>query len=247
VQVTSLTRLQRLTLREFRCDLGSYAALLQLSTLTALHMATKYPEAPLQLPACLPQLTSLKVLRLVNSEQHDMELARALPSLQQLTALGFDQLTSSVAATLPTLPQLSVFACSAADDAALPAGAWLARLRLLAAPAKLVTGGPLQEGAEQLELAVGFAHDQAVIAELVQWAHQRSQLRTLLVDVSSCVHELGTAQPEQLCAAQCGEPGLAIARFESYRRLKREAAKLAPVLAELMPDPHRRNPLVCGV
>jgi hypothetical protein len=80
MQLTNLNRLQRLTLHGTPCPPDGFAALLQLTSLTALRMR-EFFCVPTCLPTCLPELLQLRSFHFVNCERQDPELAQALSCL----------------------------------------------------------------------------------------------------------------------------------------------------------------------
>jgi hypothetical protein len=184
IQLATLTRLERLTFNDTPCPPDGFSALLQLTSLTALHMRERF-LVPTCLPACLPELSQLRSFHFVNCERQDAELAQALPLLQRLTALHLNILTSPVAAALPALPHLQALVCpEASKDVALPAGAWLAPLRWLVLLGEVLTSSLSVLGtARRLELVGAQCwgeETQQQLGELITWAGQQPQLRWLL-------------------------------------------------------------------
>jgi hypothetical protein len=188
-QVAALTRLQRLTLVDAICRPDGYSALLAITSLTALRVDGMNLGAKARLPGCLHRLTQLQVLY-IRARGQQPELARALPSLQQLTALRLRWLAPAVADALAALPRLQTLHCEEdSSGVALPAGAWLAPLRWLRLPGGLLTASITNlEAAQQLELVSAELCDrrgQEQVAELVEWAGQQLSLRWLLLGASS--------------------------------------------------------------
>jgi hypothetical protein len=157
--------------------------------------------------------------------------------LQRLTALQFLCLTKPIAAALAALPGLQALVCCAANEAvALPAGAWLAPLRQLMLPTKVLAASLSVLGtAQQLELVASVprsAQTQGQLAELIQWAGGRSHLRWLLL-VSQAMGP-GAHQQAQIDEAHERQPGLTIRVFNRPTGVTREAIMLVPDLAHLV-------------
>jgi hypothetical protein len=205
-----------------------------------LHIQCSVIVSYLPVPASLPHLTQLKSFGFDKRIEHqDVELARALPALQHLTAVRLFVLTPSIAAALPALPRLRSFVCpyGSLASALLPAGAWLAPLRRLVLTAKVITASlGVLATAQQLTLigslvSAETTHEQ--LAQLFEWAGKQTQLRWLGISPMMHASRLTTPQQKQICEAQHCQPDLPIRMFGSYTDLAQEAVMLAPELDEL--------------
>jgi hypothetical protein len=126
----------------------------------------------------------------------------------------------------------------------LPAGAWLARLRLLILPIGFFAASlPVLEGSQQLELVGGQTHDedgveffasQEQLADVIHWAGlgRRAQLRWLLLNI--WYDTFLTDAQERIDEAQRRQPGLAVQLFDGYDELEHEALMLVLDLAAFL-------------
>jgi hypothetical protein len=228
LQVAGLPRLQRLTLTHGRCLARGYSALVQLSKP---HSAA--PDLRTAVPACLAQLTQLKSFMFRNYGD-DADLGRALPSLQQLTALYLEWLTPPLSAALPALPRLHLLAVvsSRYSAMALPGGGWLESLRLLILSwDELMASLPLLEAAPHLEVVATdrFLRYTHTLAQLVAWAGKR-QLRRLLLPNKSA--RLYPADKRQIADLFGRHPGVTVELHEYPKRYKERMMLLVPDLAD---------------
>ena len=197
LQLTALTRLHSLCLKRPDNDWGAvYNELTALSSLRWLELVWCA-----HLPPCLSQLTRLEALTLEDDGSchihggtavEDIEsIVQAVSQLTNLTHLALagypQQPDPGRLAALSHLRSLWWLARARSEDAALPAGAWLANLRRLALPVRQLHNSlPALAGARHLQcLAMTmFAQDNSdLLPEVLRWAAQRPALELVLLQV----------------------------------------------------------------
>lgn len=222
LQVASLTQLRQLSLAYASCDSATYAPLACLSgCLTGLEL-----RSCAELPACLPELSSLQSLSLLATPLEDDEdegwwRGRALnPALKglaaSLTSLVIEDAPEAGAfpAALTALQHLHHLAWqpSPPADPRLPVGRWLRQLQSLLLPALAVVYSRPQLAfltrLQALQLHAWHPRGHRHLA-ILPWAAQHGSLSELYLDCSR-----GELKRDVVAAvvARCGEqnPGLLV-------------------------------------
>ena len=196
LQLTALTRLDRLRLKWMIHPGSGYTTLTALSSLRRLALSSCR-----HLPACLSQLTGLEALSIddpercrEDSEEELSAVVEAVGLLTSLTHLAFAHYDPpGLEEALPRLPRLRSLWCLPIRppvEEALPAGGWLTNLQRLGLPIRhLHNSLPALASARQLQtLAINaFAEDHAepdLLPGVLRWAAQRPALREVFVDIS---------------------------------------------------------------
>lgn len=207
LQVAGLTGLQCLELDHPDYPASGFAALTSFARLERLQLNRRFRH----LPACLPRLTGLRHLCLLNVEQPladgDAELlARALPQLThlELEALELQGVLGALSA-LSRLAHLSCYYSEWGEPGGLPAGAWLpaARLERLALPAHTAAASlaALAPCSRLRALGLYFARYDldydgsaaSAAADVCSWAAQRPSLRQLSLTADFGADDMETA------------------------------------------------------